>query len=159
MPVLCKFKPQRSSPRVFTAKSAVRVCCNAISHGASKREILAGVQKCGGNAGDDRFSEASAAAVAVEALSQDNVLYTGLEDALTKVLAVLGILAVIGRFIKVLPAAPARIVAVAAPAAREAVKTYLQRVQTRRAANDEVIEFIRQQAANDQFYKLQGSRF
>lgn len=149
MPLKCTIRPNRTKRRVFTAKDAGRIACEALKDGALLADLRKEVQRCVPCEDDEknrnRLMEMLAANTAA------------LQVALTIVAAMLiamnGLL-IAGRFIPQL-----RLVSIAARALFSRVAAAETQISQQIAANERLFTILQQEAANAaQFAVRAGAR-
>lgn len=150
MPVICRFRPNRTKDRPFTERSAAKIICKVVRSGGSKAlidrlylEVCPDVEER-----PDDAAESEALAVAEQALVQNNEMLTSDTEILQRMLQVLGILAAIGRFIVQIPIPAAKAVGGLSVALNVAARARLDQIAVQRAANDAALAIVRRAAAN-----------
>lgn len=155
MPLKCTFRPNRSFPRRFTERDAARIICEAIRNGGTFQAIeTLYEQQCGEERTRRPKGEAERALeIAAEALQQNNVLLaeaSGTYRALEIFFRAVFQLATFVPPLRVLRA-PARLV-------QKGARVLNRQTQVRQAANDRVFDIVSRAAANEERYRLTGTR-
>lgn len=165
MTIRCVDRPNRRFPRRFDAPAAARAYCTALRGGATEREIDDLIeQKCPNEHRKRlRGSAANEAALlaafqqAETALAGSNAVFDGQIEVLSLTLRILGVLALIGRFIRAIPHPAARVVGGSAVLLRQVAQQRMTQITAQKAANDAALTILRREAANaSQFRQVSG---
>jgi hypothetical protein len=118
MPLVCRNRPNRSKPRVFTTRDAARIVCYLVERGVSEQEIKLELSECIDTGAEECERERqrvgqleSALREAAAQIETDLTIYAG-------VVAAVAIVAIVARFV---PAA--RPAGLALAAANRAIQT------------------------------------
>lgn len=159
MPQKCFFKPNRTKPRLWTAKTVGQVACLAIRQGnATREELIDAVLECSEEEKTKRASAAEALAVAEQELTNSNSLFDADAVVMQRFLAVLNIFTglvfrIVARIPRVGPG-----LAVAIPALRQLASARLKQLTVQKAANDRAIRIVREAAANESRFLRSGTQ-
>jgi hypothetical protein len=157
VPLHCTVRENRSQTRIWTAKKAIQVACSAISHGASKSAIIAGVNQCGPGGKDAKDEEALQALIAAaQELEAANLLIDADIDFYDRFATAF----VIPNFLRLILARIPRYgpaLVLAASALREVAAARLTTITAQKAANEATIRILRRAAANEARFLRTGT--
>lgn len=131
---LCRWRPRRTTKRVYNTAAAARIACIAVKHGASLDVIHARAKRLCPETKPPREDLANEAAIE---LAMENLLTNNIElsEAFRLFLIINGILVAVSLVTRFIPG-PLRLVQPAAAAARVNVASLMTRINVQRAAND-----------------------
>lgn len=159
MPQKCYEKPNRTAPRVWTAKHVGQVACYAMKHGATRAQIEEEIAKCGRGEKRQKSSEAQQAMeAAIEALDASDSELNLDADFAKRFLSVTAPLLPIIRFGAKFLSRRIGLVGAGIIVIREVASARLKQIAVRTAANDGVKVLLKRAAANEARFLRSGTQ-
>lgn len=169
MPLKCTFRPNRSAPRRYRLRDVIRLACKGIDRGDwTRAELDAGIDECDDDpvrrsqreaelqraraVGLEQLNALGAIELAATQLGNSNGELLSQREVLFDMLRILGILIAIGRAASIV-ARPVRLAVAGASALQTAVRARLERVSVQVAANQQAIQILRREAANNPLFR------